>query len=169
MQKRQIYIQYFKTTFGELIVGDFENQLCLCDWRYRRMRNTIDARLQSGLDAVYEIRNTALIELAIKQFEEYFSKKRKEFEIPLLLVGTEFQKQVWAELMKIPFGSTVSYSELSERINNPKAVRAVASANGANAISIIIPCHRVIGKNNDLVGYAGGLAIKKRLLKLDGL
>ena len=167
MQKRQINIQYFETPFGELILGDFENRLCLCDWRYRKTRNVIDLRIKTGLTADYAEQNTPLITTTIEQLEEYFSKKRTTFEIPILLIGTEFQKEVWTELMQIPYSKTISYSELSKRINNPKAVRAVASANGANAISIIIPCHRVIGKNNQLTGYAGGIAAKEQLLKLE--
>ncbi|HIP27800.1 MAG TPA: methylated-DNA--[protein]-cysteine S-methyltransferase, partial [Sulfurovum sp.] len=86
---------------------------------------------------------------------------------PLLMVGTDFQRSVWDGLIKIPYGTTASYLELSKNIDNEKAVRAVASANGANAISILIPCHRIIGSNGDLVGYAGGLSAKKKLLELE--
>lgn len=167
MQKQQINIQHFRTPFGELILGDFENQLCLCDWHHRKMRKTIDLRIQNGLNAAYEIQDTQVIRTAKQQLEEYFSKERMHFDVPILLVGTEFQKRVWNELRQISYGKTTSYSAISERINNSKAVRAVASANGANAISIIIPCHRVIGKSNQLVGYAGGIATKQQLLNLE--
>ena len=92
---------------------------------------------------------------------------RKTFDIPLLLLGSTFQKQVWNALLKIPYGTTKSYQELSKIINNEKAVRAVANANGANAIGIIIPCHRIIGSNGKLTGYAGGLDKKKKLLHLE--
>jgi methylated-DNA-[protein]-cysteine S-methyltransferase len=99
---------------------------------------------------------------------EYFSSKRKTFDIPLLLIGTDFQENVWNELIKIPFGKTSSYLELSRKLGNVLAIRAVASANGANAISIIIPCHHIIGSDGKLIGDAGGLAAKKKLLELEG-
>lgn len=93
--------------------------------------------------------------------------ERKVFDIPLHLVGTIFQKTVWQGLIDTPFGTTLSYLELAKSIGNEKAVRAVATANGANAISIIVPCHRIIGGDGSLVGYAGGLDTKKRLLQLE--
>ena len=89
--------------------------------------------------------------------------------MPLLFVGTDFQKTVWNELLKIPFGTTVSYGEMARRIGMPKAVRAVANANGANAISILAPCHRVIGSDHSLTGYGGGLDVKRALLELEGI
>jgi len=89
------------------------------------------------------------------------------FDIPILLIGTQFQKEVWKALRNIPYGKTISYLELAYKLNNPKAIRAIASANGANAISIIIPCHRIIGSDGNMVGYAGGLKAKKNLLKLE--
>lgn len=99
--------------------------------------------------------------------DEYFNGERTAFEVPLLFVGTDFQKSVWYKLLDIPYGSTVSYGELAKQLDMPKAVRAVAAANGANAISIFAPCHRVIGSNHTLVGYGGGLPAKKRLLDLE--
>jgi methylated-DNA-[protein]-cysteine S-methyltransferase len=131
------------------------------------MRTTIDKRIQKGLKAEYVEESTEVIEETIKQMNEYFAGKRKGFDIPLLMVGTDFQKSVWEGLIQIPYGTTASYLELSRNIGNEKAVRAVASANGANAISIMIPCHRIIGSNGDLVGYAGGLPVKKQLLELE--
>ena len=88
--------------------------------------------------------------------------------MPLLFVGTDFQKKVWRELLNIPFGETISYKEMARRIGLPTAVRAVANANGANSVSIFAPCHRVIGSDNSLTGYGGGLAAKEKLLKLEG-
>lgn len=101
---------------------------------------------------------------AVKELDEYFAGKRTKFDIPLDLVGTEFQKSVWKELMKIPYGKTISYSELAKKIKNAKAVRAVGSANGKNPLCIIIPCHRVIAANGTLGGYSGGLPNKEKLL-----
>lgn len=104
-----------------------------------------------------------------KQLEEYFLGKRKKFNIKLDIVGTEFQKKCWNALLKIPYGNTISYSEEAEMIENKKAVRAVGLANGKNKIPIVIPCHRVIGKNGKLVGYSAGIDIKKYLLNLEKL
>jgi len=100
-----------------------------------------------------------------RQIEEYFPGKRKEFSLKLRLEGTDFQKKVWQELMKIPYGETVSYKDIAEAIANPKAVRAVGQANHNNPISIIVPCHRVIGRDGKLVGYGGGLWRKEWLLE----
>ncbi|MCO6057455.1 methylated-DNA--[protein]-cysteine S-methyltransferase [Pseudomonas sp. MOB-449] len=104
-----------------------------------------------------------------RQLDRYFEGRLKRFDLPLAPRGTPFQQQVWQALLQIPYGQTTCYSELAERIGNPKAVRAVGTANGANPISIIIPCHRVIGRDGSLTGYAGGLERKALLLKLEGV
>lgn len=166
---KRISIQYHKTSVGELILGSIEGNLCLADWRYRRMRSTVDNRLRRVLDAVYVVESSSVIELTISQLTEYFEGNRKEFELPIQLAGTDFQKSVWETLMTIPFGKTESYLGLSRKLGDENAIRAVASANGANAISIIVPCHRIIGSDGDLVGYAGGLPAKKKLLTLEGV
>ncbi|MCF6246054.1 MAG: methylated-DNA--[protein]-cysteine S-methyltransferase [Desulfobacula sp.] len=101
------------------------------------------------------------------QLKEYFKGQRKHFCLELNPMGTAFQKQVWQELVIIPYGQTISYGELAEKIGNPNASRAVGMANGKNPISIIIPCHRVIGKNGSLTGFGGGLEVKKYLLELE--
>lgn len=163
----QINIQYFDTPYGQLILGSHSQRLCLCDWRFRKRRASVDSRIKDGLNAEYVESNDDILETSRQQLNEYFNHKRKEFDIPLFMVGSLFQKQVWNGLLKIPFGKTCSYLELAESIGNKKAVRAVASANGANAISIIVPCHRVIGGNGKLVGYAGGLKAKAHLLGLE--
>lgn len=164
---KKINISYHKSVFGELILGDLEGQLCLADWRYRKMRSQIDQRIQSLSGAEYVEEETALILEVKKQFEAYYSGELNQFEIPLLLLGTDFQKTVWNALIEIPYGTTSSYLQLSRKLGNEKAIRAVATANGANAISIIVPCHRIIGSDGDLVGYAGGLPAKKKLLALE--
>ena len=167
MKKNQIKIQYYKNPIGEILLGSYDNKLCIADWRYRKMRSTIDNRIQKGLKAEYVEEPSEVVTKTIQQMEEYFNLERKAFSIPLLLVGTAFQKSVWQGLIETPFGTTSSYLELSKRIGNEKAVRAVASANGANCISILVPCHRIIGSNGALVGYAGGLDVKKRLLEIE--
>lgn len=110
---------------------------------------------------------TKLLKTAGKQILEYFSGRRKTFELPLAPAGTEFQKKVWQALCNIPYGETASYKDIAKNIGNDKACRAVGMANNKNPIAIIIPCHRVIGSNGKLVGYGGGLEIKKALLELE--
>lgn len=163
----QILINYFKTPYGELIIGSFNDKLCLCDWRYRKMRASIDQRIQKGLDASFVETKSAIIDKTVLQLNQYFEGSRTEFNMPLLLVGTDFQKNVWNALIQVPYGKTESYLGLSKVLGNEKAIRAVASANGANAIAIIIPCHRIIGSDGNLIGYAGGLNSKKKLLQLE--
>jgi methylated-DNA-[protein]-cysteine S-methyltransferase len=102
---------------------------------------------------------------AVEQLIEYFNGNRRVFELPVVQEGTGFQQKVWGELMNIPFGKTISYLEMSRRLGDPKVIRAAAAANGKNNVAIIVPCHRVIGSNNELVGYAGGLKRKKWLLE----
>ena len=111
--------------------------------------------------------NPVLLRTA-QQLREYFAGGRHHFELDLEFVGTEFQKKVWAALLTIPFGETRSYSQIAEQIGNPSAVRAVGAANGKNPISIIAPCHRVIGASGKLTGFAGGLEAKEKLLTLEG-
>lgn len=111
--------------------------------------------------------NRSFFEPVIQQLDEYFSGQREKFDIEIELKGTDFQKKVWEELAKVPYGTTVSYGELARKIGNPKACRAVGMANGRNPIPIIIPCHRVIGKNGTLTGFGGGLDVKKTLLDLE--
>ena len=150
-----------------MILGSFDGKLCLCDWDEGRRRASVDQRLQRILNAKYVEGSSDIIEKAQQQLNEYFLNQRREFDIPLLFVGTDFQKKVWNELLKIPYGSTVSYSELANRIGIPNAVRAVANANAVNALSIIVPCHRIIGSNGTLTGYGGGLERKRYLLNLE--
>jgi len=163
----KIKIEYFKTPYGELIIGSIMDKLCLCDWRYRKMRSSIDKRLMEGIDADYIEEHSDIVSETKLQLTQYFSGDRTEFDIPLLLIGSDFQISVWNALLEIPFGTTETYLGLSERIQNKEAIRAVAGANGANAISIIVPCHRILGSDARLVGYAGGLATKKKLLQLE--
>ncbi len=111
--------------------------------------------------------NFALIRLSMIQLDEYFSGDRKSFDIAVAPQGTEFQRQVWKTLSALRYGETATYSQLAQRLGNPSAVRAVGAANGRNPISIVIPCHRVIGADGSLTGYAGGLARKAALLRLE--
>jgi len=111
-----------------------------------------------------------IVEKCLNQLDEYFEGKRKTFDIEYKLIGTKFQKQVWSELSKVPYGTKISYKDLAIKINNPKAVRAVGTAVGKNKILIIIPCHRVLNSGTGLGGFsAGGLVNKKKLLKLEDM
>lgn len=164
-----ISIQYCKTRVGELIIGSIDEHLCLLDFRYRKMRSSVDRRLKKHFNAEFIEEDNATLQETRSQIEEYLAGERKTFTLPLLLAGSDFQKSVWQALMNVTYGQTASYLELAQTINNEKAVRAVANANGANAIALIIPCHRIIGNDGSLVGYGGGLDVKKRLLKLENV
>lgn len=115
-----------------------------------------------------EVGSNAILVQAIAELSEYFSGQRKEFTVPLDEVGTDFQLRVWQLLREIPYGQTITYGELARRFGDPNAVRAVAGANARNPIGIVTPCHRVIGANGKLTGYAGGLENKEFLLRLEG-
>lgn len=119
-------------------------------------------------DAAMADRSHPILAKAIKQLEEYFDGNRQTFSIPLAPEGTGFQKQVWNALLELPYGQTTTYLKLSEKIGNVKAIRAVGRANGQNPIPIVIPCHRVIGSDDSLIGYGGGIERKRRLLQHEG-
>lgn len=159
----------YESPCGILLLGSYEDKLCLCDWQTEKHHDYVSRRLKRILQNDFEEGTSEVIERTVCQLDDFFAGKRKEFDVPLLFVGTDFQKTVWNELLKIPFGTTVSYGEMARRIGMPKAVRAVANANGANAISILAPCHRVIGSDHSLTGYGGGLDVKRALLELEGI
>ncbi|MDF3199665.1 methylated-DNA--[protein]-cysteine S-methyltransferase [Pseudomonas sp. 1912-s] len=119
------------------------------------------------LGALQEVNNSPVLQETERQLKEYFAGTRNRFELELDFAGTEFQKKVWQALLTIPFGETRSYSQIAAQIGNPKAVRAVGAANGRNPISIVAPCHRVIGASGGLTGFAGGLEAKQYLLALE--
>lgn len=130
---------------------------------------------ENGITALFFIKSKSrkenkneILSECVSQLEEYFHKKRKSFSLPLDLHGTKFQKRVWEELLHIPYGKTISYLHLAEILGDKNSMRAVGGANGKNPVSIIIPCHRVIGANGNLIGYGGGLDIKKWLLEFEG-
>lgn len=116
----------------------------------------------------HEVETTALLNAAIRQIDEYFAGRRQAFDLPLAFRGTDFQRRVWQQLLTVPYGQTSSYQAIANALGNSKAVRAVGAANGQNPISVIAPCHRIIGSNGSLVGYGGGLWRKEWLLKHEG-
>ena len=157
----------YQSPAGEMIIGSLGDGLCMCDWAGGKGRAVVDRRIQRHFNAVYEQRKSSVIKRTIGALDEYFAGERRAFDIPLVFAGTKFQCAVWAELMRIPYGATVSYGELARRVGSPGAVRAVASACAANPMSVIVPCHRVVGRDSRLTGYRGGIGAKRRLLELE--
>lgn len=152
------------TPLGEMIAGATKEGICLLEFSDDKILPDELAELKELLKTeIKEGRSRHLRHLK-KQLKEYFAGRRKEFSLPLIMEGTDFQKAVWNQLLKIPYGETISYHKQAEAINNPGAVRAVGTANSSNRIAIVIPCHRVIGSDGTLVGYGGGLHRKKWLL-----
>ena len=156
-----LYLKKIKSPIGTLTLYANDKGLRAIEWPHEQ-------RKALKLPKAVKADEHKILLSAAKQLSEYFGGKRKFFNIPLSMEGTEFQKSVWMALQSIPFGETRSYGELAKQIRNPKASRAVGAANGRNPLSIIVPCHRVIGANGSLTGFAGGLDIKESLLKLEG-
>jgi len=153
-----------ETPIGMMVAGATKEGLCLLEFSERKSIQSEMEEIAGLLEATVEEGSNKYIRMVKKQLKEYFKGKRKEFTIPLITPGTEFQKSVWNELIRIPFGTTRTYHEQAESLNNPGSVRAVAHANASNRIAIVIPCHRVIGADGHLVGYGGGLEKKQWLL-----
>jgi len=162
MQKKTGTINYFIYSLKKIKIGIAEENNAITNVFF-------GAKLPTGFikDAGFVKAETPLIKKASVQLEEYFNGKRKKFSLPLDMRGTEFQKDVWRALQTIPYGETRSYKQIAEIINRPKAVRAVGMANHNNPIVIIVPCHRVIGRDGSLTGFGGGLPLKRFLLELE--
>lgn len=168
MKHNHINTLEYETPSGTVLLGSYGNLLCLCEWSkpdtsYPGLRRLCR---HLGVDAHNE--SDAVLEQTCICLEEYFHNQRNMFDdIQTMLTGTAFQNEVWRALTTIPYGKTISYKQLAIQINRPKAVRAVANAIGDNPLAIIIPCHRVIGSNGNLTGYAGGLDVKRSLLEIE--
>ncbi len=162
-----ITIKHIDTPLGKMRAGAFEDALCLLEFDEKNRIKMQEERLHKlySCDLV-ESEHTLIDELSL-QLEAYFSGERKVFDLPLDIRGGTFRQRIWELLLTIPYGQTISYLELSEMYGDKKAIRAVGTANGANRIAIVVPCHRVIGKNGSLVGYGGELWRKKKLLDLE--
>jgi methylated-DNA-[protein]-cysteine S-methyltransferase len=163
----RINVQRQRTEIGEVVLGSFRGKLCFLGFRGRETRGTVDDKIKKALNAESVEHDDEVLEKTRRQLDEYLKGRRREFDIPVFMVGTDFQKSVWKALMKVPYGDTSTYSRIAKDIGNERAVRAVGNANAANPISIIVPCHRVIGSDGELVGYGGGLSVKRRLLELE--
>lgn len=165
-----IYIQPYSSPCGELLLGSMGGRLCLCDWAASPRHAATRRRLERAFPGVEWVdAPSPVTERAARELSEYFAGGRRAFSVPLLLVGTEFQKAVWQSLLRsIPYGGTLSYSALAQAAaGRREAARAVAAAVGANGLSILVPCHRVVGQGGRLTGYAGGLEAKRFLLQLE--
>jgi AraC family transcriptional regulator of adaptative response/methylated-DNA-[protein]-cysteine methyltransferase len=166
-EKKICKITHIETDLGMMIAGATNKGICMFEFadykqlelELRQLAASCKAPLVQGEDPHFDTLR--------EQLDEYFKGERKIFDIPLDLVGTEFQKQVWLSLLQIPYGCTTTYAKQAELLGKPTAVRAVANANGKNKISIILPCHRVIGANGSLTGYGGGIERKKKLLEFE--
>lgn len=165
--KSVIHIHRLTTPLGPMYACATDQGLCLLEFTDRRMLETEFKDLRKRLNAVILPGLNAHLRQTEQEMAEYFAGKRKSFTVALHTPTTPFRQRVWDELCTIPYGTTRSYGEQAVRIGNPKAVRAVASANGHNRVAIIIPCHRVIGSDGSLTGYAGGLARKQWLLDME--
>ena len=157
-----MFYQIYNFEIGKILIVEDKNYIV----RVKILNNesyTLDEKISKfGIK-----KETPLIKKTKFELMEYFNGKRKIFDIPIKLDGTDFQVKVWKELLKIPYGKTCSYLDIAKKIGNSNAARAVGMANNKNKIQIIIPCHRVIGSNKKLIGYAGGVKIKEKLLKLE--
>lgn len=153
--RRMIFITKIDTPIGKLTAGSSEEGVCFLE--FENMKNV------KKYNEFKEGENNHLADLR-RELDEYFNGNRKEFTVTLRPEGTRFQKGVWSELIKIPFGSTISYLDLADRLGNRDSIRAAANANAKNPVAIVIPCHRVVGEKGKLTGYAGGLRRKKWLI-----
>ena len=163
--KNEVYIQYYDSPCGEIVLASIDGKLCLCDWNEKPCAERNKRRLLRMLNAEFKEEATDVLRRTKAELDEYFAGGRTVFDIPLLMVGTDFQKRVWRALLEIPYGKVRTYKAIAQEVGNLKGVRAVAQAIGANGIGILIPCHRVIGSNNTLTGFAGGLEAKRILLE----
>lgn len=157
----------YETPCGRLLIGVHGNGICLCDWILGDRTERTLHRINRFLPSVKLPDDESLLDVATGQLDAYFSGAAWSFDIPTLPLGTRFQLRVWEAIGRIPYGKTVSYKELAESVGMPRGVRAVAAAVGANPLSIMVPCHRVVGSDGSLTGYAGGLEAKSYLLQLE--
>ncbi len=162
-----VTLAYLETPVGPMLAGATGSGVCLLEFSDRRMLETQLQRIGKSFGPAVPGDNGHIRELRA-QVAAYFTGELRDFTLPLETRGTPFQERVWAALRTIPYGQTRSYAELAKQVGNVAAVRAVAKANGDNRISIIVPCHRVIGSGGELTGYGGGLSRKRALLELEG-
>ncbi len=161
-----IDIQFFKTPYADLIIGSYQNKLCLLDYRYRKMRDSLDQKLQQRLNATFVLQDNALLRRTRLQIEQYLMSQRQTFDLPLLMVANDFDKKVWQALIQVPYGTTSTYSNLAAQLNCDN-IPKIASANGNNTLALIVPCHRILSDRGELIAYGGGLGLKLKLINLE--
>ena len=166
--QKVIDLKRIETPLGTMYAAATDDGICMLEFTDRKMLETELKQLSKSFNANIIQGENPYFKILEEQISEYFEGKRKEFIVPLHFVGSDFQKSVWEVLMKIPYGETWSYAKQSEILGDVKKVRAVANANGMNKISILVPCHRVIGSDGNLTGYGGGIWRKQKLLELEG-
>jgi methylated-DNA-[protein]-cysteine S-methyltransferase len=152
--------------FSSESIDEINFDIIVSEIGVRRILINKKAEERSGIKRVSA--ENLLMKDVFGQLKEYFKRERREFSLPLDIIGTDFQKRVWKELLKIPYGEVITYNQLAINLGDKKVIRAAATANGANPLPILIPCHRVIGSDGSLVGYGGGLEVKQKLLELEG-
>ncbi|PIF45271.1 O-6-methylguanine DNA methyltransferase [Chryseobacterium sp. 52] len=162
-----IYRTIIQTPLGEMAACAIDQGICLLEFTDRKNFEKQFTSLSKALKTEIEEGDHRHFRQLEEELKEYFEGARETFTVPLYIIGTEFQEKVWQLLREIPMGETRTYKQQSEFLGNPKAIRAVGTANGINKIAILIPCHRVIGSNGELVGYAGGIWRKQKLLELE--
>ncbi len=161
-------LQLMNSSFGTLAVGSAGGRLCMCDWVGGKVHARNVARLQHAAGDCFVDSPSQAISAVMILLDEYFAGRCPDFgDVPLFLAGTPFQCMVWEALRQIPYGAVWTYGQLAEYVWRPDAVRAVAAAVAANPLSIVLPCHRVVGAGGRLTGYAGGIDVKRRLLGLE--
>jgi O-6-methylguanine DNA methyltransferase len=163
-----IYYRILSTPIGEMLAAESDCQICLLEFVDNRSPKTVLRPLEKKNTREMTAKDTPLLKKLDDQLASYFDGKLRDFDLPLSFTGTDFQKKVWKRLCQIPYGQVVNYGWIASRIGSPDSSRAVGRANGANPIAIVVPCHRVIGKDGQLVGYGGKLWRKKWLLEHEG-
>ncbi|MEO8246039.1 MAG: methylated-DNA--[protein]-cysteine S-methyltransferase [Chloroflexota bacterium] len=163
---RPVTIRQLTTPIGPMVAGATDDAVVLLDFAQRRMFDSQLAAVRRRIGPTGE-GPSALIDRLEVQLDEYFARTRRDFDLPLDLPGSAFQERVWAELRAIPYGETISYRDLAQRVDAGAAWRAVGRANGANRVAVIVPCHRVVASGRGLGGYGGGLPVKRLLLDLE--
>jgi len=162
-----VYRDNFDSPLGPMIAGATAKGICFLEWHDRGGIDRIKARVEKRYKMPLEIGDNKHLQQLERELAEYFSSDRRDFDVTIDVHGTAFEDKVWAQLLKIPCGETRSYGQIAKALDRPGASRAVGRANGANYLSIVIPCHRVIDSNGNLHGYGGGLWRKKRLIELE--
>lgn len=167
--RQNIFSRILATPCGDLIVQSTGQEIICCDWCAGRRRERIARRLHNAFPQALDMNcSDALIDRAAQELSEYFDGRRRTFDLPLRLIGTNFQRAVWQVLTTLEYGRLATYAEVAAAVGRPKAVRAVGTAVGENPCSILVPCHRVVGKHQTLAGYGGGLEAKLFLLRTEG-